>query len=56
MPNHPHWALSIPTQKTQMSKESRKKNIKEMLKDPMLKKKLIEGAVDFICKVEGIRS
>lgn len=30
-------------------------DIKAILKDPVLRAKLIEGAVDFICKVEGIR-
>ena len=29
-------------------------NIKKILKDPLKRSKLIEGAVDFICKVEGI--
>ena len=30
-------------------------NIKKILKDPLKRSELIEGAVDFICKVEGIR-
>lgn len=30
-------------------------DIKAALSDPLLKKELIEGATDFICKVEGIR-
>ena len=30
-------------------------NIKKILQDPLEKSELIEGAVDFICKVEGIR-
>lgn len=30
-------------------------NIKKILKDPQKRSELIEGAVDFICKVEGIR-
>jgi hypothetical protein len=30
-------------------------NIKAILADPLLRDELIEGATDFICKVEGIR-
>jgi len=30
-------------------------NIKAILADPLLREELIEGATDFICKVEGIR-
>jgi hypothetical protein len=30
-------------------------NIKEILADPNLQKELVDGATDFICKVEGIR-
>jgi hypothetical protein len=30
-------------------------DIKAILADPLLREELIEGAVDFICKVEGIR-
>jgi hypothetical protein len=30
-------------------------DIKAILANPETRKKLIEGAVDFICKVEGIR-
>ena len=30
-------------------------NIKAILADPLLQDELIEGATDFICKVEGIR-
>ena len=30
-------------------------DIKAILADPLLRKELIEGATDFICKVEGIR-
>ena len=30
-------------------------NIKKILQDPLEKSELIEGAVDFICKLEGIR-
>lgn len=33
----------------------KRKDIKAILADPLLKKELIEGAADFICKVEGIR-
>jgi hypothetical protein len=33
----------------------RRVNIKEALKDPAKAKYLIDGATDFICKVEGIR-
>jgi hypothetical protein len=30
-------------------------DIKAILADPLLREELIEGATDFICKVEGIR-
>jgi hypothetical protein len=30
-------------------------NIKAILTDPVLREELVEGATDFICKVEGIR-
>jgi hypothetical protein len=33
----------------------RRIDIKAILRSPQLRKELIEGAVDFICKVEGIR-
>ena len=32
-----------------------KVDIKAILADPLLRDELIEGATDFICKVEGIR-
>lgn len=34
---------------------TRRVDIKAILADPALRKELIDGAVDFICKVEGIR-
>ena len=33
----------------------RRVDIKAILADPKLRAEVIEGAVDFICKVEGIR-
>ena len=30
-------------------------DIKALLRNPATRKELIEGAVDFICKVEGLR-
>lgn len=36
-------------------KSPRRKDIKAILESPGLREALIEGAVDFICKVEGIR-
>jgi hypothetical protein len=30
-------------------------NIKEIIADPILRKELVDGATDFICKVEAIR-
>ena len=35
--------------------EPKRVNIKAILADPVLKKEMMEGAVDFICKMEGIR-
>lgn len=39
-----------------MSSLRRRVDLKALLRDPLSRKLLIEGAVDFICKVEGIRA
>lgn len=39
-----------------MIANSKRLDIKEILSDPELRKELVEGATDFICKVEGVRS
>jgi hypothetical protein len=41
---------------TQQIPSRRRLNIKQLLADPKLRQELIDGAVDFICKVERIRS
>jgi hypothetical protein len=38
-----------------LTKQRKRVDIKAILKDPKLAKELIDGATDFICKVEGIR-
>lgn len=38
-----------------INQPKRRKDIKAMLRDPGLRQQLIDGAVDFICKLEGIR-
>ena len=35
--------------------ERKRVNIKAILVDPVLRKEIVEGATDFICKVEGIK-
>ena len=35
--------------------ERKRVNIKTILVDPALRKEIVEGATDFICKVEGIK-
>ena len=35
--------------------ERKRVNIKAILADPVLREEIVEGATDFICKVEGIR-
>ena len=35
--------------------ERKRVNIKGILADPVLREEIVEGATDFICKVEGIR-
>ena len=35
--------------------ERKRVNIKTILVDPVLRKEIVEGATDFICKVEGLR-
>ena len=35
--------------------ERKRVNIKAILVDPVLQKEIMEGATDFICKVEGIK-
>ena len=35
--------------------ERKRVNIKTILVDPVLRKEIVEGATNFICKVEGIR-
>lgn len=39
-----------------VNQPKRRRDIKAILENPELRQQLIEGAVDFICKVEGIRS
>lgn len=38
-----------------MTKQRKRVDIKAILKDPKLAKEMMDGAIDFICKVEGIR-
>ena len=40
---------------TKSKLEPKRFDIKSLLKDPVTGKELTDGAVDFICKVEGIR-
>ena len=42
--------------RTTMTKPLTRVDIKAILADPLLREELIEGATDFICKVENIRS
>jgi hypothetical protein len=43
------------SQSVKPCKMNRRVNIKSILKNPQLRQELIDGATDFICKVEHIR-
>ena len=47
--------MSEPTMREVTLLKCRRVGLRTLLEDPATRKKLIEGAVDFICKVERIR-